>query len=178
MRLWKVHWVIPLKLAILEYGQNFPDVSGLDFPRCFSGGGTTCLMPSWSAVAVPVLQGRTWVLSWVTAKMHLENNFRFWQNPTLFVFQGVIQSRVLCIPSWDRVSFILFLWLKVPIKSFQKCHSPSTELSLCRRPTLLHCGSENIPKFPSTYPHWQTDGNRNTLLLCSCNSVSCSLSSS
>ena len=44
--------------------------------------------------------------------------------------------------------FILFLWLKMSIKSFSKCHSTSTELSLCRRPTLLCRGSKNVQEVP------------------------------
>lgn len=67
--------------------------------KLLSWGSTTCLMPSWSLVAVPGLQGRTRLLSWVTPKMHhLKNTFHSLQSPTVFGFQVGDYRRLLCIP--------------------------------------------------------------------------------
>lgn len=126
--------------------------------KLLSWGSTTCLMPSWSLVAVPGLQGRTRLLSWVTPKMHLKNTFHSLQSPTVFGFQvGDLQEASLYSLIRQRLRYlILCLWLQVSIKAFQKCHSTSTELSLCRKPTLLCWNYKNILRFP-LHLSWSAD---------------------
>ena len=134
---------------------------------------------SWSVVAMMFLQGKTSMALLMTLKMHLENKSHCWQTPTLFMLwvssleEGSLYSLIR-----QRLLFILFLWLKVSIKSLQKGHFTSIELSLCGRLTLLCWDSKIVKKSPSTFSDQQTDGNQNILFLCSCTSLSHFLSTS
>ena len=117
---------------------------GLDFLHCFSGGRSiACLMPSWSAGQCHsrkegppgwLLRGSPlWLLKCILRLIFISGK----ASPILCVFQvGDLEegSRYFFIRP-RLLYFILFLWLKVSIKAFQKCHSTSTELVLCRKPT-------------------------------------------
>lgn len=128
MRLKKMHRVVALKYPILDCWRHFQTCVASTFPIAFVGEG----------LHASRLPGQLWQHHSCKegprgpAEGHprclFETNSHSWQSPSLFVFQvGDREEGCLCFLRSPRLLYcIVFLWLKVSIKAFQKCHSTST----------------------------------------------------